>query len=194
MPTSRTRRASNVVAILTLVGASLGALAVTGLLLYRFFELRPWLYHPALFGVPGFVALAVAWGLGIGRPLLKWPGVIVLVLTAAGAGLVGWMTASVADQPSAQSRHVSPDGRMELVIYGGSGFVAPDPVWELRMHTRRGLLSRESDLGCVNSEILSLNRIDWVGPQTVRIGLSRGAIDINLDGDGRPDRTVEGGC
>jgi hypothetical protein len=68
-------------------------------------------------------------------------------------------------------------------------------TWELRLHTRRGLLSRESNLGCVNSDVMSLDLVQWIGPRTVRVGLSRGGVvDIVVDDQGRPDRTVNGGC
>ncbi len=73
--------------------------------------------------------------------------------------------------------------------------MAPDLTWELRLHTRRGPLSRESDLGCVNSDVMALNVIQWIGPRTVRVGLSRaGAVDVVVDDQGRPNRTVNGGC
>jgi hypothetical protein len=192
--TRTTDRQRTAVALLTLIGALLCALAVAGLVLYRFQLLRPWLYHPAIFGVPGCIALAVAGGLGFRRPLIKWLGVTLFLLAAVAAGFVGWLTSAFTSELTEEARYQSPDGSMELVVYGGSGFTSPDPVWELRMHTREGLLSRENDLGCVNPDTVSLTGIDWIGPRAVRVGLSTGVVDIALDDRGRPDRTIDGGC
>jgi hypothetical protein len=42
---------------------------------------------------------------------------------------------------------------------------------------------------------MALNVIQWIGPRTVRVGLSRaGAVDVVVDDQGRPNRTVNGGC
>jgi hypothetical protein len=181
-------------AILTLVGALLCAAAVAGIVLYRFYLLRPYLFHPLLLGVTGGLALAVACGLGLRRPLVKWLGVAVCVSGAAAIGFIGWFASAFQSELTAESRHASPDGSLELVVYSGSAFAAPDPVWELRLHTAQGLLSQEYDLGCVNADVLSLNGIGWAGPRTVRAVLSSGSVDITVDDAGRPDRTVGGGC
>lgn len=182
------------VAVLTLIGALLCAAAIGGFVLYRFYLLRPYLFHPLLFGVTGGLALALACGLGLRRPVARWLGVAVCVLGAAGIGFTGWFASVFQTDLATESRLESADGTLELVVYSGSAFVAPDPVWELRLHTRQGLLSREYDLGCVNADVLSLNGIEWTGPQTLRVTLSSGVVDIAVDGDGRPDRTVDGGC
>jgi hypothetical protein len=82
-----------------------------------------------------------------------------------------------------------------VVVYQSTAGNAADLTWELRLHTRRGPLSRESDLGCVNSDVVALNVIQWIGPRTVRVGLSRaGVVDVVVDDQGRPTRTVDGGC
>lgn len=67
-------------------------------------------------------------------------------------------------------------------------------MWELRLRTRDGLLSREYDLGCVNADVLGLNGIGWTGPRTIRAVLSTGVVDIAVDDAGRPTHTVDGGC
>ena len=80
-------------------------------------------------------------------------------------------------------------------MYSGSAMFAPDPTLELRLHTRNGLLSRESDLGCVKLDSGTLSNVEWVAPRTVRAHLTRGkTADITLSESGRPDRQVEGGC
>ncbi|MGK2854416.1 MAG: hypothetical protein ACSLE3_10030 [Microbacteriaceae bacterium] len=185
---------STAVATLTLVGALLCAAAIGGFVAYRFYLLRPYLFHPLLFGVTGGLALAMACGLGLRRPVAKWIGVAVCAAGAAAIGFLGWFASAFQPELTAESSLESADGGMELVVYSGSAVLAPDPVWELRMHTRRGLLSQEYDLGCVNADVLSLNGIDWTGPRTLRVRLSSGVVDIAVDGDGRPDRTVDGGC
>lgn len=183
------------VAILTLVGALLCSLAVGGFLLYPYFVLRPWLYHPVLFGVPGFLLLALACWLGFARTALKWAGVAVCALAAVAVGFIGWFAAAFASPMNTPSAFPSPDGRADVVVYQSTAGFAPDMTWELRLHTRRGLLSRESSLGCVNSDAMSLNLVQWIDAHTVRVGLSRGGmVDIVVDDQGRPDRTVNGGC
>ncbi|KRD12009.1 hypothetical protein ASE48_31435 [Mycobacterium sp. Root265] len=182
------------VGVLTIVGALLCAAAIGGFLLYRFHLLRPYVFHPLLFGVTGGLALALACGLGLRRPLARWIGVAVCVLGAAAIGFIGWFASAFQTDLTAESRLESADGSMELVVYSGSAVMAPDPIWELRLHTRQGLLSQERDLGCVNADVLSLNGIGWTGPRTLRVALSSGVVDIAVDGDGRPDRTVDGGC
>jgi hypothetical protein len=183
------------VAILTLIGAALCSLSVGGFLLYPYFVLRPWVYHPVLFGVPGFLLLAVACVLGFGRRVLKWVGVAVCLVAAAAVGFLGWFAAAFASPMNAPSTFAAPDGSADVVVYQSTAGFAPDMTWELRLHTRRGLLSRESNLGCVNSDVMSLDLVQWIGPRTVRVGLSRGGVvDIVVDDQGRPDRTVNGGC
>lgn len=182
-------------AILTLIGAALCTLAVGGLLLYPYFVVRPWLYHPVLFGVPGFLILAAACWMGFGRTALKSAGVLVCALGAAVVGFLGWFASAYASPMSEVGTFEAPDGWAQVVAYQSTAGFAPDMTWELRLHTRRGLLSRESNLGCVNSDAMSLDLIQWIGPRTVRVGLSRGGvIDIVVDDQGRPDRTVSGGC
>lgn len=180
--------------VLTIVGALLCAAAIGGLVLYRFYLLRPYLFHPLLFGVTGGIALALACGLGLRRPVVRWLGVAVCLLGAAAIGFIGWFASAFQTDLTAESRLESADRSMELVVYSGSAVMAPDPIWELRLHTRQGLLSQEHDLGCVNADVLALNGIDWTGPRTLRVTLSSGVVDITVDGDGRPDRTVDGGC
>ena len=82
---------------------------------------------------------------------------------------------------------------MELVVYEGQNII--DPTWELRVYTRNGLLSRENDLGCVNSDIVALEDIEWVDTRTLRAQLSRGGlVDITVGANGRPDRVLHEGC
>jgi hypothetical protein len=182
------------VGVLTIVGALLCAAAVGGIVAYRFYLLRPWLFHPVLFVGIGGVALALACGLGLRRPVARWSGVAVCILGAGAIGFIGWFAAAFQPDLTLESRQDSADGKLELVVYSGSAFVAPDPVWELRLHSRDGLLSQEHDLGCVNADVLSLNGIGWTGPRTIRAVLSNGVVDITVDGAGLPDRTVDGGC
>lgn len=188
---SRQRTVS--VVALVVVGALLGALAVGGQVLYSYYVLRPWLHHPLIFGVSGCVALAIAWVVGVRQPLVKWVGVALMVLVSASAVSIAWLVSGFGEDLVELSRHPAPDGRMELVVYEGHNII--DPTWELRVFTRNGLLSKESDLGCVNADLMSLTRIDWVGQRTLRAELSRGEpVDINLDASGRPDTTLHEGC
>jgi hypothetical protein len=180
--------------VLTIVGALLCALAIGGIVAYRFYLLRPWLFHPLLFGITGGVALALAIVLGIRKPLLRWLGASVCVLAAGTVAFAGWFATAFQPDLTEQSRQQSADGTLELVVYTGTAFVAPDPVWELRVLNRDGLLAQQFDLGCVNADSQSLNAIGWSGQRTIRAVLSSGIVDIAVDGDGRPDRTVDGGC
>lgn len=180
--------------ILTIVGALLCAAAVGGFVLYRFYVLRPWLFHPLAFAAVGGIALALACVLGLRKPLIRWGGAAVCVLGAAALGFAGWFATAFQPDLTVQSRQESPGGGMELVVLSGSATFAPDPIWELRVRTDRGLLSQEYDLGCVNADVLSLNGIGWNGPGAIRVALSNGIVDIAVDDAGRPDRTVDGGC
>ena len=74
---------STAAAVLTLFGATLCALAVGGFLIYRFYVLRPYLFHPVMFGVSGALALAVACTVGFRRPLLKWLGIAAAIAGAS---------------------------------------------------------------------------------------------------------------
>ena len=180
--------------VLTIVGALLCALAIGGIVTYRFYLLRPWLFHPLLFAAIGGAALGLACVLGLRKPLIRWGGAAVCVLGAAAVAFAGWFATAFQPDLTEQSRQQSADGTLELVVYTGTAFIAPDPVWELRVLTRDGVLSQQFDLGCVNADSQSLNAIGWSGPSTIRAVLSSGIIDISVDGDGRPDRTVDGGC
>ena len=180
--------------ILTVVGALLCALAVGGFVCYRFYLLRPYLFHPMAFAAVGGAALATACVLGPRRPLIRWGGAVACVLGAAAVAFAGWFATAVQSELRLESRQESPDGAMELVVFSGSATFAPDPVWELRVRTAAGLLSREYDLGCVNGDMVALNGIGWAGPRTIRAVLSNGIVDIAVDDTGRPDRTVDGGC
>lgn len=182
------------IAVLTIAGALLCAAAVGGFVLYRFYLLRPWLFHPLPFAAVGGAALALACVLGLRKPLIRWGGAAVCVLGAAAVAFAGWLATAFQSDLTVESRQPSPGASLELVVLSGSATFAPDPVWELRVRTHQGLLSREYDLGCVNADVLALNSIDWIGPRTVRVTLSGGVVDIAVDGDGRPDRTVDGGC
>jgi hypothetical protein len=180
--------------VLTIVGALLCALAIGGIVAYRFYLLRPWLFHPLLFAAIGGAALGLACVLGLRRPLIRWGGAAVCVLGAALVAFAGWLATAFQSDLSVESQQSSPGTSLELVVLSGSATFAPDPVWELRVRTHQGLLSQEYDLGCVNADVLSLNGIGWTGPRTLRVALSSGVVDIAVDGDGRPDRTVDGGC
>lgn len=180
--------------VLTIVGALLCALAVGGIVVYRFYLLRPWLFHPLLFAAIGGAALGLACMLGLRKPLVRWGGAAACVLGAALVAFAGWLATAFQSDLTVESRQASPAASLELVVLSGSATLAPDPVWELRVRTHQGLLSREYDLGCVNGDVLSLNSIGWSGPASIRAVLSNGVIDITVDGDGRPDRTVDGGC
>lgn len=185
---------STAVATLTLVGALLCAAAIGGIVAYRFYLLRPYLFHPLLFASIGGAALGLACVLGLRKPLIRWGGAAVCVLGAAVVAFAGWLATAFQSDLTVESRQPSPGASLELVVLSGSATLAPDPVWELRVRSHQGLLSREYDLGCVNADVLSLNTIGWSGPTSIRAVLSSGVVDIAVDGDGRPDRTVDGGC
>jgi hypothetical protein len=127
--------------------------------------------HPLIFGATGCLALAIAWGLGIRHAVLKPLGMVLLAMAAAGVVRLAWLASAFDADLREVSRHPAPDGSMELTVYSGSGFISSDPTWELRPYTRNGLLSRESDLGCIDSNTEYLNNIEWVGPRTVRVHL-----------------------
>ncbi|MGW0163330.1 hypothetical protein ACWDUN_28815 [Mycobacterium sp. NPDC003323] len=180
--------------ILTIIGALLCAAAVGGFVFYRFYLLRPYLFHPLAFAAVGGVALAAACVLGLRKRALRWGGALLCALGAAAVAFAGWFATTFQSELSVQSRQDAPGGGMELVVFTGSATFAPDPIWELRIRTDAGLLSREYDLGCVNADVVSLNGIGWVGPRVIRVVLSNGIVDIAVDDAGRPDRTVDGGC
>ncbi|WP_241473396.1 hypothetical protein [Mycolicibacterium neoaurum] len=180
--------------LLTIVGALLCAAAVGGFVFYRFYLLRPYLFHPLAFAAAGGVALAVACVLGLRRPSVRWGGALVCVLGAGAVAFAGWFATAFQSDLTVDSRQAAPTGGMELVVLRGNALMAPDPVWELRVRTDAGLLSREYDLGCVNADMVSLKGIGWAGPGVIRAVLSDGIVDIAVDDAGRPARTVDGGC
>jgi hypothetical protein len=175
------------------LGALLWALVLAGGLLHDYYLLRPWLHHPLIFGIGGGLMLAAAWVLGIRQMAVKLVGVVLLLsAVVVGVGLV-WLGFAFSQRLTELSRLSAPDGAMELIVYEGQNII--DPTWELRVRTHKGLLSRESDLGCVNSDVLALEDIDWVAPRTLRAYLSRGeTVDLTLDDRGRPAARLERGC
>ena len=189
---SRLRAAA--VAAATL-GALLWGLAAAGVLLDAYFQLRPWLGHPFVFAFCGTLAFAVAWAMGIRHAVFTPLGLALLVVAAVGVAGVGWFAWSFRDVDTEVYRHPAPDGGMEAVVYSGGGFIAIDPIYVLRLETDNGLRSRETTLGCVNSDVGSLGHVEWVGPRTLRAHLSRGeTFDIVVDERGNPDRRLERGC
>lgn len=180
--------------VLTTIGALLCAAAVGGIVLYSFYVLRPWLFHPVWFAAIGGVALALACILGLRKPVARWIGALLCLLCAGIVAFTGWFATVFQSELTLDSRHASPGGGMEIVVLRGSAAFAPDPVWELRIRTDAGLLSREYDLGCVNLDAAVLNAIGWTGPRSIRAVLSNGVVDIAVDDAGRPDRTVDAGC
>lgn len=178
-----------------MLGAGLWLLVAAGFLLTDYYRLRPFLFHPVIFGVAGSMALAVALALLVRHQVLKWLAVILVVLAGLGWGAMVWFGLSFRSSMTEEVRRPSPDGDMELVLYSGSQAFSIDPVLWVRVYTDRGLLSREGSLGCVNLERDRIEQIEWTGPRTVRVDLSRaGSTTITLDDGGRPDRTIDGGC
>jgi hypothetical protein len=105
-----------------------------------------------------------------------------------------WFVVSFDPQRYELSRHRAPDGTMEVVVYSGS-FLSIDPYDILRLYTKRGLLSREIALGCVDPEIQRLNTIEAVDARTVHAHLGKGqTVEVTLDERGQPDRTIKAGC
>lgn len=173
-------------------GLFLWGLVASGFLLFDYYRLRPFLLHPVIFGVGGCVALAVAWGLGIRQPVIKWLGVVLIVVVAVVWGGMAWFAMLLASgaQGKESQRLPSPDGDMELVVFTGGG-ITIDPITSVDVYTNNGLLSRENNLGCVNGDRDGLKSVEWTGPRTVRFELLRGgSTTITLDDGGRPDQTV----
>ncbi|WKG02514.1 hypothetical protein [Mycolicibacterium sp. HK-90] len=185
------RVAAGLVAVL---GVFLWGLVVSGFLLFDYYRIRPWLLHPGIFGVAGCVALAAACGLGIRKPLVKWLGVVLIVLIGVVWGGIVWFASLLGGTRDEVKRLPSPDGSMELVVLEGGG-LSIDTLTSVRVFTNHGLLSRENSLGCINGERDGLKDVEWTGPRTVRVELSRaGTTTITLDDGGRPDHTINGGC
>src|SRR5262245_46655585 len=124
--------------VLGVLGVLLCALMMAGKLLYSYYVLRPVLHHPLMFGVAGCVALAAAWGLGVRHLVIKWVGVVLIVLAAAGLVGLAWVATIFRSNLTELERFAAPGGNMELVVYEGQNMI--DPTWELRVHTRNGLL------------------------------------------------------
>ncbi|WP_454791954.1 hypothetical protein [Mycolicibacterium lutetiense] len=180
-----------VAGLLAILGVLLWGLVVTGFLLSDYYRLRPFLFHPVIFGVLGSMALAVAFALLIRHQVLKWSAVVLVVLAGlAWGGIVLFALLVAGGYESEVKRLPSPDGGMELVVFRGGGFTI-DPITSVRVYTNNGLLSRQNYLGCFNGKRDGLEEVEWTGPRTVRIELSRGGtITIVLDDGGRPDQTT----
>ncbi|MGA5543660.1 hypothetical protein ACPCIR_17555 [Mycobacterium sp. NPDC051198] len=174
-----------------IVGVFFCGLVASGFLLIDYYRLRPFLLHPVIFGVAGCAALAIAWGLGIRQPVLKWLGVVLIVVIGVVWGGMAWFAMLLAGGHEREVKRVpSPDDSMELAVFSGGGFTI-DPITSLRVYTNNGLLSRENYLGCVNGDRDGLKEVEWTGPRTVRVELLRGGpTTITLDDRGRPDQTI----
>ncbi|MFI7680580.1 hypothetical protein [Actinophytocola sp. NPDC049390] len=153
-----------------------------------------WLRRPGLFGTAALVLLAVAAWLGVLRPWRRFVLTGVCGVLAAFWAMIAMLTLPFREDLEEVSHHPSHDDARELVVYGGMNVI--DPTWELRLLAGTGLATREWDLGCVNSDVDSLTRVEWVGTNELRVHLSRkGAVDVVLDeATGRPSRTLEVGC
>lgn len=180
-----------VAGLVALCGVFLWGLVISGFLLSDYYRLRPFLFHPVIFGVVGSMALAVALGLVIRNQVLKWFAVVLVVLAGLGWGGLVLFALMVAGGPESEvNRLASPDGDMELVVFTGGGFTI-DPITSLRVFTHNGLLSRKSYLGCINGDRDGLKNVEWAGPRAVRVELLRGeTTTITLDDRGRPDQTM----
>ncbi|AIY45252.2 hypothetical protein [Mycolicibacterium fortuitum] len=175
-----------------IVGVFFCGLVASGFLLLDYYRLRPFLLHPVIFGVAGCVALALAWGLGIRQPVVKWLGVVLIVVVGVVWGGMAWFAMALAGggRGHESQRLPSPNGDMEMVVFSGGG-ITIDPITSVQVYTDRGLLSRENYLGCVNGEHDGLKAVEWTGPRTVRVELLRGGTTtITLDDRGRPDQTI----
>ncbi|WP_139334894.1 hypothetical protein [Mycobacterium sp. GA-1841] len=172
-------------------GVGLWLLVLAGFLLSDYYRLRPFLHHPVIFGVVGSMALAVALGLVIRNQVLKWLAVVLVVLAGLGwGGIVLFALLVAGGHESEVERLPSPNGDMELAVFVGGGFTI-DPIATVRVYTNNGLLSRENYLGCFNGDRDGLKEVEWTGPRTVRVELSRGGTTtIALDDRGRPDQTI----
>jgi hypothetical protein len=160
------------------------------------FVVLGWLNRPFLFGTVALVLLALACWLAVAHPVWRpvSAGLLAMVaLSWAGLGVVV-QGLSLSGDLSEHSRHRSPDGGRELVVYTGS--VVIDPTWELRVRSGSGLAAREWDGGCINTEQNSFTRAEWPDPNRLRIHLERGdPIDMVLDSTtGRPDQPISLGC
>lgn len=181
-----------VAGLLAVCGVLFWGLVASGFLLFDYYRLRPFLLHPVIFGVAGCVVLAIAWGLGIRQPVLKWLGVVLIVVIGVVWGGMAWFAMLLAGgaRGKESQRLPSPNGDMELVVFSGGG-ITIDPITSVRVYTNKGLLSRENSLGCVNGDRDGLKEVEWTGPRTVRLELLRGGTTtITLDDRGRPDQTI----
>lgn len=181
---------------LVVLAALLIAAAVLGNLQPGGFLVLVWLDRPFLFGTVALGLLALACWLAVSHRVWRPISAVLLAMVAlswAGLG-VAVQALSLTGDLSEHSRYKSPDGGRELVVYSGS--VVIDPTWELRVRSGNGLATREWDGGCINTEQNSFTRVEWTGPDQLRINLERGdPIDMRLDSaTGRPDHPVSMGC
>jgi hypothetical protein len=180
-----------VVAALLIMAAVLGIRRPGGLLVLG------WLDWPVLFGTVALCLLALACGLAVRDWVVRLVFVSVLVLLALGwAAFSAWLATWTDEDVGKVSKYWSPDGGKVLTVYQETHLAAPDPTYELRLRSGSGITAREWDLGCVNTELDSLDEVEWIGPDRVRVHLStHGPIDIVLYRlTGRPSNKVSEGC
>jgi hypothetical protein len=176
------------VAALLIMAAVLGVWRPGGLLV------MDWLDWPVLFGTVALVLLALACWLAVRDRVLRLVFASVLVVLALGwAAFSAWLASWTNDDLGRVSRYWSPDGGKVLMVFQGTHIAAPDPTYELRLRSGGG---REWDLGCVNTEFDSLDEVEWLGPDRLRVHLSiHGPVDIVLyRSTGRPSQIVSEGC
>lgn len=178
-----------VAAMVLVVAAVVGAVRPGSLVVFD------WLNRPFLFGSLALGLLALAcWSAPFAR---HWRLLLVaaLVVAAGGWAAIGTVIVpAMRSELTELSRHRSPDGARELRLYSGRNII--DPTWELRLHTGDGVTARVWDLGCVNGDIETLTRVEWIGPNRLRVHLSSlGPVDITLDSSsGRPDQQLSVSC
>lgn len=158
------------------------------------FVVLGWLDRPFVFGVLAFLLSALAFWLALRDRVARVVLAVVLVVCAGIWGAFGSLATALGDDLKELSRHRSPGGSHELVLYRGYNVI--DPTWELRLRSGSGLTTREWDLGCVNGDAENLTAIEWTGPDELRVNLAiRGEMDIALEpATGRPRTTLSVGC
>jgi hypothetical protein len=147
---------------------------------------------PVLLGTVALGLLAVACWLALRDFVVRLFFVSVLVVLAFSWAVLGAWLASWFNDDGKVARYWSPDGGKVLLVYPETHLAAPNPITELRLRSGE----REWDLGCVNTEVDSVDEVEWLGPGRLRVHLNRhGPVDIVLyRSTGHPSNKVSEGC
>lgn len=142
------------------------------------------LNHPFLFGC----AAALLFGLGVALLTRhRWLGVSAQVIgvTVALAWAALGVVASSWFGTSPVARATAPGGDYQVVVEEGTDVI--DPMWEIVVEQRGGLLARRWEVGCISGDWNGFRGVAWPNSRVLVVSTANGRALVHIDSQtGRP--------